>query len=190
MLVIRLFRTGKKNQPSYKIVVTDKRNAVSKGRFVEEVGFYNPLTKEKKLNAERIQYWISVGAQPSETLHNMLISEKIIEGIKIPKHNKPKKKEEKIPVPEPTVQASPKAQEKSEEKPVTSGQELETTEQKKSEEKQKETPEEELKQQEAQTEEQKTQEVKKEQKPVEESLQKKEIQVEENTPEKASSQEN
>lgn len=159
MLAIRLFRTGKKNQPSYKIVVTDKRNAVSKGRFVEEVGFYNPLTKEKKLNAERIQYWISVGAQPSETLHNMLVSEKIIEGTKIPKHNKPKKKEEKSPAPEPTAQVSPKEQEKPEKEPAA-------PEQKDAEEKQKETPEEEPKQQEVQTEE------KKEQKPVEESTSK------------------
>lgn len=94
MLVIRLFRTGKKNQASYKIVVTDKQNAAAKGRFVEDVGFYNPITKERKLKADRIQYWMSVGAKPSDTVHNMLVSEKIIEGPKIPKHKKAKKKEE------------------------------------------------------------------------------------------------
>ncbi|MFH1714502.1 MAG: 30S ribosomal protein S16, partial [Candidatus Nealsonbacteria bacterium] len=64
MLTIRFFRTGKKNQPSFKIVVTDKRKASSKGRFVEEVGFYNSLTKEKVLKADRVKYWISVGAKP------------------------------------------------------------------------------------------------------------------------------
>jgi len=110
MLVIRLFRVGKKNQPAFKIVVVDKRRSSKSGRFLEEVGFYNPLTKEKILKAERIKYWISVGVQPSPTVYNLLISEKIIEGKKIPKHKKPKKKEEK-PIPE-------KAPEKKEEKVV------------------------------------------------------------------------
>jgi len=95
MLVIRLFRVGKKNQPSFKIVVTDKRKPPRAGRFVEEVGFYNPLTKEKVLRAERIKYWLSVGAKPSPTVFNLLVSEKIMEGKKIDVHKKPKKKEEK-----------------------------------------------------------------------------------------------
>jgi small subunit ribosomal protein S16 len=93
MLVIRLFRVGKKNQPFFKIVVIDKRKATNKGRFVEEVGFLNPLTKEKILKKERIEYWLSVGAKPSETLHNLLVKEGIVEGKKISKHKKAKKKE-------------------------------------------------------------------------------------------------
>lgn len=104
MLVIRFLRVGKKNQPSFKIVVVDKRRSSKSGSFVEEVGFYNPLTKEKVLKAERIKYWISVGAKPSPTIYNLLISEKILEGKKIPKHNKPKKQEEKPAVAE--VQAA------------------------------------------------------------------------------------
>jgi len=99
MLVIRLLRTGKKNQPSFKIVVVEKQKSSTSGRYIEEVGFYNPLTKERVLKAERIKYWISVGAQPSETIHNMLISEKIIEGKKIDLHKKSKKKEEAAEVP-------------------------------------------------------------------------------------------
>jgi small subunit ribosomal protein S16 len=94
MLVIRFFRTGKKNQSSFKLVVTDKRRPPRGGRFTEEVGFYNPLTKEKNLKAARIQYWLSKGAKPSDTVCNLLIKEKIIEGKKIPKHKKPKKKDE------------------------------------------------------------------------------------------------
>jgi len=94
MLKIRLFRVGKKNQPSFKIVVTDKRKAPRAGRFVEQVGFYNPLTKEKKLIADRIKYWLSVGAKPSDTIYNLLIKEKIIEGKKINVHKKNKKQEE------------------------------------------------------------------------------------------------
>lgn len=91
MLVIRLFRVGKKNQPSFKIVVTDKRNPPRAGRFVEEVGFYNPLTKEKVLKKERFQYWIQKGAQPSPTVYNLLVKEGIIEGKKIAVHKKSKK---------------------------------------------------------------------------------------------------
>ena len=94
MLVIRFFRIGKRNQPSFKIVVTDKRRASRGGRFVQELGFWNPLTKEKVLKGERIKYWISVGAQPSETVHNLLIKSGVIEGKKIDVHNKKKVKEE------------------------------------------------------------------------------------------------
>lgn len=95
MLVIRLFRTGKKNQPSFKIVITDKRKS-SKGRgFIEDVGFYNPLTKQKNLKTDRIKYWVSIGAQPSDTVYNLLIKEKIIEGKKIPVHKKAKKEAKK-----------------------------------------------------------------------------------------------
>ena len=96
MLTIRLFRVGKKNQPFFKIVVTDKRKSSTRGRFVEEVGFYNPKTKEKELKAERMKHWLSVGAIPSATVYNMLVSEKIVEGKKIPKHKIIKKTEAPI----------------------------------------------------------------------------------------------
>ncbi len=95
MLVIRFFRIGKKNQPSFKIVITDKRKSSTRGRFVEEVGFYNPLKKEKVLKGERIKYWLSVGAKPSPTVFNLLVSEKIIEGKKIDVHKKAKEKKGK-----------------------------------------------------------------------------------------------
>jgi small subunit ribosomal protein S16 len=86
MLTIRLFRVGKKNQPAYKIVVTDKRNAASRGRFVEEVGFYDPLTKQRNLKGDRVKYWLGQGAKTSDTVHNMLITDKVIEASKLPKH--------------------------------------------------------------------------------------------------------
>jgi len=60
---------------------------------VEEVGFSDPVKKKRILKAERIKYWISKGAQPSDSLHNLLITEKIIEGKKIPVHKKAKAKE-------------------------------------------------------------------------------------------------
>ena len=115
MLVIRFFRVGKKNQPSFKIVVTDKRKPPRAGRFTEEVGFYNPKTKEKVLKAERIKYWLSVGAKPSDTVHNLLISEKIVEGKKTPIYIKKTKKEE---VPAAEAPAEKKLKEVKEEKPA------------------------------------------------------------------------
>lgn len=84
MLVIRLFRIGKKNQPSFKIVVTDKKRASKAGRFIEEVGFYNPVSKEKIFKPERIKYWLKNGAQPSDTVYNLFAGAKIIDGKKKP----------------------------------------------------------------------------------------------------------
>jgi len=92
MLMIRLLRVGKRNQPIFKIVVTEKRNSPKRGRFVEELGFINPLTKEKSVNKDRASYWLSVGAQPSDTVHNLFIDEKVITGEKRRKHAKSKKK--------------------------------------------------------------------------------------------------
>jgi small subunit ribosomal protein S16 len=96
MLVIRFLRVGKKKQPSYKIVVTDKKNPPRAGRFVEQVGFYNPLTKEKILKGERIKYWLSVGAKASDTVYNLLVKEQIIQGKKIPKHREKSKGKESL----------------------------------------------------------------------------------------------
>jgi small subunit ribosomal protein S16 len=78
VLMIRLSRIGKKKQPFYRVVVTEKTRPRN-GRFVEIVGTYNPLKKpaEVKLNAERIQYWLGCGAQPSETVRSFLRRQKI-----------------------------------------------------------------------------------------------------------------
>lgn len=124
MLTIRLLRTGKKNQPSYKVVVTDRKNPPQGGKFVEEVGFFNPKTKEKTFKKERVAYWLSVGAQASDTVHNMLVNEKVIDQpkrkiffvkkavvVEEPKAE-PKKAETVVettaePVAEPTAEAAP-----------------------------------------------------------------------------------
>jgi len=92
MLSIRFLRTGKKNQPFYRMVVTDKKNPPRGGRFLEIVGFFNPFSKEKDIKADRIKHWLSVGAKPSDTVHNILVQEKIIDGVKIAVHKEPKKK--------------------------------------------------------------------------------------------------
>lgn len=119
MLVIRLLRTGKRNQPSFKIVVVEKTKSSTSGRFIEEVGFYNPQTKEKVLKEERIKYWLSVGAKPLETVHNLLVSEKIIEGKKIKIYRKPKEQKETVPATTaPAVEAAPPVETVKEEKPA------------------------------------------------------------------------
>ena len=90
MLSIRLFRGGKKHQPSYKIVVVDKKRAPKGGRFAAELGYLNPITKEKSLDKEKAKKWLSYGAQPSDTVYNLFVKEGIIEGSKRDVHKKSK----------------------------------------------------------------------------------------------------
>ncbi len=90
MLSIRFYRVGKKNNPFFKIIINDKRKSAKSGMFLEELGYYNPIKKEKSLNKDRILHWLKLGAQPSDTVKNLLISAKIIEGKKIAVHKKKK----------------------------------------------------------------------------------------------------
>jgi len=67
MTVIRLTRMGRNKKPFYRIVVTDSRKRRDSG-WIESIGYYNPVSKEKelKIDEERLKYWLSVGAKPSE----------------------------------------------------------------------------------------------------------------------------
>jgi small subunit ribosomal protein S16 len=96
MLTIRLTRKGKKNQPFFRVVLIDKRSSSKGGRSVEDLGYVDPLKKRRSFKAERIQYWISKGAQTSATIHNLLVSEKIIEADKIHVSKLSKKAKEKM----------------------------------------------------------------------------------------------
>jgi len=73
VLAIRLARVGARKQPYYRVVVIDKERARN-GRFVEVVGTYNPRTNPTSidLKQDRIQYWISKGAQPSERVERLI----------------------------------------------------------------------------------------------------------------------
>lgn len=82
MLKIRLKRVGRKHDPSYRIVVTEDFRGPKSGKYLENIGSYNPRKDTKIVNAERVKYWISKGAQVSDTVHNIFIAEKIIEGKK------------------------------------------------------------------------------------------------------------
>ena len=96
MLTIRLTRKGKKNQPFFRVVVIDKRRTASGGRAVEDLGYVDPLTKKRNFKKDRILYWISKGAKPTPTIHNYLVAEKIIEGVKTKITNISKKKSAEI----------------------------------------------------------------------------------------------
>ena len=73
MLTIRLARIGKKKRPFYRVVVTEKTRPRN-GRFVEIVGTYDPQKKPAavQLDSERVQYWLSKGAQPSDTVRSFI----------------------------------------------------------------------------------------------------------------------
>lgn len=85
MLIIRLQRTGRVHEPTFRIVLTDSRFGPKSGKPVEVLGSYD-ARKGKGTNvvdAEKVKYWISKGAQVSETVHNFLVDQKIITGKKI-----------------------------------------------------------------------------------------------------------
>jgi len=82
MLKMRLQRIGRKNQPSFRVVVTDSRNAQIRGRHVDIVGTYEPRQGKVEIDAEKARKWLSQGVQPSDTVYNFLITQKIIEGKK------------------------------------------------------------------------------------------------------------
>lgn len=86
MLKIRLQRIGRKNDPSFRVVLTDSKNSAKSGRFLEILGTYNPKmdkTGAKNFVNDRIKYWMSQGAKCSDTMHNFLVHDKVIEGKKV-----------------------------------------------------------------------------------------------------------
>ena len=106
MLTIRFSRVGKKKKPTYKIIVLEKEKDPW-GNYLEQVGTYNPHTKETNLKTDRIKYFIANGAQPSESVNNLLVKEGVISGpkqksVRISKKRAAKKAEkEKADKPQP-----------------------------------------------------------------------------------------
>ena len=83
MLKIRLQRTGRKHESTFRIVLTDSKNGPQSGKFKEILGSYNPKSNEKQIKADRVTYWMSNGAQVSHTVHNILVGEGVTKGKKI-----------------------------------------------------------------------------------------------------------
>ena len=82
MVKIRLARVGRKNDPSYRIVVQDVRKAPT-AKAIEIIGSYSPKLKQKQIKKDRAEYWLGVGAQPTGTVHNLFVTEGIIKGEKV-----------------------------------------------------------------------------------------------------------
>ncbi len=127
MLKLRLSRGGTKKRPVYKVVVADSRFARD-GRFIEKVGFFNPLLpKDKKervgLEAERIKYWLGQGAKPTTRVARILGENELMPmpangnnpNKAIPKKERNKKEEDKTEAPK--AEAAPAAEAPKEEAP-------------------------------------------------------------------------
>ena len=77
MLKLRLKRTGRKRSPSYRLVIMEN-TARRDGRPIDEVGFYDPISKTYKFDGDKIKKWLSYGVRPTETVFNLLKKAEII----------------------------------------------------------------------------------------------------------------
>lgn len=96
--MIRFQRTGRTNDPAFRIVILERERAAKAGNIVELLGTYNPHSKELTLDGEKVKAWIAKGAQPTDSIHNLLVNKGIIAGKKVnvlPKKS-PQKSEAKI----------------------------------------------------------------------------------------------
>lgn len=107
MIIIRLQKVGKKHTTTFRVVLTEK-TAGPRRKYLELLGNVNRKMKTASLNKDRILYWISKGAQLSDSIHNLLISQGIISGAKKPVH-KTSKKLSATTTPEATSEATPAA---------------------------------------------------------------------------------
>jgi len=82
MLKIRLQRVGRRNHAEFRIVVGEHARAAKSSSYVEILGSYSPHTNTCTVDAERVTHWIKNGAQPSDTVHNLLVGQGVISGTK------------------------------------------------------------------------------------------------------------
>lgn len=95
MLKIKLSRKGKKKYPIYRIIISEVARDPY-GRSLEILGFYNPHTKELNVKADRVKHWLDQGAQMTDTVNNLLVGQKIVEGKKVAVSKLTKKSREAI----------------------------------------------------------------------------------------------
>jgi len=108
MLMIRFQRVGRKNDPAFRIVVTEKRSKPQSGEH-EILGSYHPKTKVTALKNERILYWLSKGAHASPTVHNLLVTKGVVQGAKMNVVKVTPTAKEAAPVTETSKEAVPAA---------------------------------------------------------------------------------
>ena len=82
MLQIRLQRAGRIHDPASRLVLTDSKNSTKSGRFKEVLGSYDPRKTGEEFKTDRIKHWLSVGAQATDTVHNLLVTHKVIDAKK------------------------------------------------------------------------------------------------------------
>jgi len=82
MLKIRLQRIGRKNEPAFRLVLTESKNSTKSGKFLEILGTFNIKSEGFVFEKERVMHWIKNGAQITDTVHNMLVKAKVLEGKK------------------------------------------------------------------------------------------------------------
>ena len=80
--MIRLQRVGRKHEPTFRVVLTDSKNSTKSGKFLEVLGSYDARKSVDVLHGDKIKEWMSKGAQVSDTIHNLLVKHKIVEGKK------------------------------------------------------------------------------------------------------------
>lgn len=116
--MIRLQRTGRKHEPTFRVVLTDSKNGPKSGKYLKNLGWYDTRIKNdasKQLQVTEIKDWMAKGAKLSVTLHNFLVSQKVIEGKKVnalPKKKPIKKAEEKQAETAPAAPAESKVEDK------------------------------------------------------------------------------
>ena len=111
MLILRLKRIGKKHQAAFRVVVGERRSKL-KGDYTEDIGAYNPKTKKLDVKADRVKHWLSVGAKMSDTVNNLLVKNKVIEGSIVSNHKQPAKKEGDAKAAAPAAAPAPAAEAK------------------------------------------------------------------------------
>ena len=77
MLKLRLKKIGRKKQPSYRLVIMESKTRRN-GRTIDQVGYYNPITKQSYFETDKLIHWLKVGAKPTTTVKNLLKKAKIV----------------------------------------------------------------------------------------------------------------
>jgi len=106
MLIIRLQRIGKKNQAYFRIVVLEHTKK-PQGEFLELLGSYNPHQKEFKVKKDRVEHWMSKGAQISPSVNNLMVNYKVWDKPKMPSWKPKKRKEKEASVKAPSTEDAP-----------------------------------------------------------------------------------
>jgi small subunit ribosomal protein S16 len=82
MLKMRLQRVGRKHEPSFRLVLTDSKNSTKSGRFKEILGSFDPRKSTESFNIERVKHWLSKGIKPTDSVHNLFVTHKILDSKK------------------------------------------------------------------------------------------------------------